>query len=101
MNLNIENLVRSGVVLVVGLPVTLGINTALGTADRLTTLAENAAVTPQKESIIADTKGELIGPCINFLVSKVDSKLERDAKNQIEEVLGGEVSHKEVCKWVF
>ena len=101
MNLNIENLVRSGVVLVVGLPIALGVNSALGTADRLTTIAEAAAVTPVKEGIIANVKGQLAEPCIDYLVSKVDSKLERSAKDRIEDVLGGEVSHKEVCKWAF
>jgi len=100
MNLNIENLVRSGVVLVVGLPVALGITSALGTADRLTTLAETAAVDRVAEES-SNLKSNLVEPCLRYVVSKADSKLERTAQNDIDEVLGGEVNHGEVCKWVL
>lgn len=101
MNLNIENLVRSGVVLVVGLPVALGVTSALGTADRLTTLAEQAAVDAPGIVATNDLKARLAEPCIRFVVSKPDSKLEREAKNDIDDVVGGEVMHGEVCKWVL
>ena len=100
MNLNIENIVRSGVVLVVGLPVALGITSALGTADRLTTLAETAAVNRVAEET-ASLKSTLVEPCLRYVVSKADSKLERTAQNDIDDVLGGEVNHGEVCKWVL
>ena len=100
MNLNIENLVRSGVVLVVGLPVALGMTSALGTADRLTTLAETAAVNRVSEET-DNLKSSLVEPCLRYVVSKTDSKLERVAKNDIDDVLNGEVNHGEVCKWVL
>ena len=100
MNLNIENLVRSGVVLVVGLPVALGVTSALGTADRLTTLAETAAVNRVTEES-NNLKATLVEPCLRYVVSKADSKLERTAQNDIDDVLGGEVNHGEVCKWVL
>ena len=101
MNFNVENLVRSAVVLVVGLPLTLGMNSALGTADRLTTLAEEAAVENQADATVRNLKGQLTEPCIDFMVSKVDSKLERQAKNEIDDILGGEVAHKSICDWVL
>ena len=100
MNLNIENLVRSGVVLVVGLPVALGVTSALGTADRLTTMAETAAVNRVTEES-NKLKSTLVEPCLRYVVSKADSKLERTAQNDIDDVLGGEVNHGEVCKWVL
>ena len=100
MNLNIENLVRSGVVLAVGLPLALGMTSALGTADRLTTLAETAAVNRVSEES-DNLKSTLVEPCLRYVVSKADSKLERVAKNDIDDVLGGEVNHGEVCKWVL
>ena len=100
MNLNIENLVRSGVVLVVGLPVALGVTSALGTADRLTTLAEDAAVNRVAEETNT-LKGKLAEPCLRYVVSKADSKLEREAKNDIDEAVGGAVNYGEVCKWVL
>jgi hypothetical protein len=101
MNINVENLVRSAVLLVVGLPLTMGLNSALGTADRLTTLAEEAAVESESEQVISELKGELTKPCIDYTVSKVDSRLEREAKNEIDEILGGDVSHKNICEWVL
>ena len=99
--MNIENLVRSGVVLLVGLPVSLGFMSALGTADRLTTLAEEAAA---KNAVVAQTdtlKAKLAEPCLRYVVSKADSKLEREAKNDIDEAVGGAVNYGEVCKWVL
>ena len=101
MTLNIENLVRSAAVVIVGLPVSLGFMGALGTADRLTTLAEEAAA---KNAVAEQTdtlKGKLAEPCLRYVVSKADSKLEREAKDAIDEVLGGEVNYKSVCDWVL
>jgi hypothetical protein len=98
MNLNIENLVRSVVLLVVGLPVALGV---AGTADRLTSLAEEAAASSVVDSATEEHKATLTEPCLRYVVSKADSKLERDAKNDIDDALGGAVMHGEVCKWVL
>ena len=101
MTLNIENLVRSAAVVIVGLPVSLGFMGALNTADRLTTLAETAA---EKNAVAAQTdtlKAKLAEPCLRYVVSKADSKLEREAKNDIDEAVGGAVNYGEVCKWVL
>ena len=98
MNLNIENLVRSGVVLVVGLPIALGVTSALGTADRLTTLAEREV---DRTSITSNIKDSLTKPCVGYMLSKTDSKLERTSQNEIDDILGGESNHIEVCKWVL
>ena len=89
MNLNIENLVRSGVVLVLGLP--------------LTGAVLLNAMPEKNESVLVQNriKGELTEACVKYLVSKVDSKLEREAKDEIDDTLGGEVNYKEVCKWVL
>jgi len=97
MTLNVENLVRSGVVLAVGLPVTLSISGLVNTTSQI------AGQTRPSAGDVAQTelKDALSAPCIRFLVSKEDSKLEREAQNEIDEVLGGEVSHSAVCKWVL
>ena len=87
--MNIENLVRSGVALVIGLPLTAAV------------LVNAIPEKNEVEEATASVKAELIEPCIKYVVSKVDSKLEREAKDQIDEVLGGEVNYKEVCKWVL
>ena len=91
MNLNIENLVRSVVVLVVTLPVTVAATVALGERPE-----PNVALETQNR-----IKAELTEPCLKYAVSKIDSKLEREAKNDIDDVLGGETNHKEVCKWAL
>ena len=90
MSLNVENLVRSAVALVVGLPLTGAVFL-------------NALPEPKNESVLTQNriKGELTEACVKYLVSKNDSKLEREAKDEIDEVLGGEVKYIEVCKWVL
>ena len=97
MTLNIENLVRSGVVLAVGLPVALSLGGLTGAATRV---LERSLTDPTAE--VANTlKEDLTEPCVLWAYSKVDSRLERDAKNAIEEVMGGEVSYQDLCAWVL
>ena len=97
MTLNIENLVRSGVVLAVGLPVALSLGGLTGAATRV---LERSLTDPTAE--VANTlKEDLTEPCVLWAYSKVDSRLERDAKNAIEEVMGGEVSYSDLCGWVL
>jgi hypothetical protein len=97
MTLNVENLVRSGVVLAVGLPLTLTVGSLVNTtAD----LARNS--TPSASEVVQqELKDTLTVPCLKYLVTETDSKLERTAKNEIDEIIGGEVSHGAVCKWVL
>ena len=88
--LNVNQLVRSAVVLVLGLPLTAGV-------------LVNAWPEPKNESVLVQNriKGELTEACVKYLVSKNDSKLEREAKTEIDEVLGGDVNYIETCKWVL
>lgn len=43
----------------------------------------------------------LVRPCIDFYVSKVDSKVEREAKNQIDEIMGGETNYATLCEYIL
>ena len=97
MTLSIENLVRSGVVLAVGLPLTLTVGSLVNTT------ADLARGNTPTQSVVEQQalKDTLTLPCLKFLVSEEDSKLERAAKNEIDETLGGEVSYGAVCKWVL
>tara|TARA_B100000073_G_scaffold196745_1_gene162929 strand:- start:361 stop:654 length:294 start_codon:yes stop_codon:yes gene_type:complete len=97
MNLNIENLVRSGVVLVVGLPVALSLG---GLTSATTRVLEQNASDPTA-AVSTQLKERLTKPCLLWGFSKNDSKLEREAKNQIDEIMGGEVSYPELCGWVL
>ena len=97
MNLNIENLVRSGVALVVGLPLALSVSNLSGVTTQLVT---ESLGDPTRDATYT-AKEELAGPCIRFMLSKNDSKLEREAKNDIEEVVGGPVDYRATCNWVL
>ena len=91
MELNVNQLVRSGVVLAIGLPISIGV-------------VVNGLRAPEKNEaaiIQSELKADLTVPCIKYALSKEDSKLEREAKNEIDEVMGGEVSYVETCKWVL
>ena len=88
--MNIENLVRSGVALVIGLPLTVGV-------------LLNAIPDPKNQSQLTQNriKGDLTEACVKYVVSKADSKLEREAKDSIDDILGGEVNYRETCNWVL
>ena len=86
MNLNVESLVRSAVVLVVGLPLTFSL----------------AGLSRSVEGQVSDSfKAELKQPCLQWGYSKNESKLERNAANRIDEIMGGEVSYSDLCQYVL
>ena len=91
MSLNVENLVRSGVILVVGLPVTLGV---------ATTVFKNNTST--LETTVSNSKAEFVDACMDFAVSKPDSRLERNSKDAIDKILGADgADYKSLCNWVL
>ena len=91
MNLNVENLVRSAVLLVVGLPITVGV---AASAFKNNTSAVDTAV--------SNAKAELVDVCLDYAISKPDSRLERDAKDTIDKQLGSDgADYKALCNWVL
>ena len=96
--MNIENLVRSGVVLAVGLPLALGVGNVGGSVKELAASLSEESVA---EEVKSELKGALTEPCLLYAFTEVDSKLERGAKDAIDDVLGGEADYGEVCKWVL
>ena len=91
MALNVENLVRSGVILVVGLPITIAI--------AVSGLQENS---PSSNRVLTNIKTELTKSCLNYAVSHVDSRLERDAKDEIDKILGADgTDYKSLCDYVL
>lgn len=98
LNVNVASLVRSGVVLVLGVPVIL----ALGNAFNASAVATREETKPSVRDLVIDSyQGDAAEACVKFLVSKSDSKLEREAKTELDDLFGGDVNHAEVCKWVF
>ena len=89
--MNVENLVRSGVILVVGLPISLAVSSS---AFKDGTSASNR--------VVAETKAKLTPACLDYAVSRKDSKLERNAKDEIDKILGADgTNYKSLCDYVL
>ncbi|MGB0239180.1 MAG: hypothetical protein ACPF9O_10425 [Cycloclasticus sp.] len=98
LHLDVNGIIRSVAVIAVGLPLALSVSGSLNAITRAAdAAAEKDQVTLAKEELRTDATRA----CINWLVSKVDSKLEREAKNEIDDAFGGEVSYKEACKYIL
>ena len=96
-DVNVASLVRSGVVLILGAPVVLGLGANFDSiAD-----ATNRTGPSDRDNTVAAVQSDIARDCINFVVSKEDTKMERDAKNALDEYFGGEVDYKGVCEWAF
>ena len=95
------SVVRSVAIAVVGLPVALGVSGTLGSVTEgiRASTAESVSAAPITE-VQNDVRAELTKSCLSYLLSKNDSKLEREAKDEIDSYFGGDVNHREVCKWV-
>ena len=85
MNINIDSIVRSVAIVAVGLPITLSIINITNTANLL--VEENSKRSPYAVTI-EELEEALTRPCIDYMISKDDSKLERKAKNTIDDFLG-------------
>jgi hypothetical protein len=97
MNYNLDSLVRSAALVLVGLPLTLSITNLTNTTSRVAELALEKSPT---DEVVNELRSELVKPCLDYYLSKVDSKLEREAKNTIDDVMGGEVNHKGICDYI-
>lgn len=98
MNFDINNIFRTVVGGAVGLVVALPIAGQLAATTALTN--KSLEVTGAQAEVQA-MKDALTKHCYEWLWSKVDSKLEREAKNGIDEYFDGEMSYKDVCKAVL
>jgi len=98
MNSDITNLVRSAAFLVVGLPLTFAL---AGRVNVGTEVARQKLVVSPAEQVLADLKNDLTKVCIDYKLSKADTKLERQAKNDIDEVFDGEVLYGVTCNFVL
>ena len=98
LNVNVSSLVRSGVILLLGVPVVMAFGNSLNTSADASRLAN---LPDLRDLEIESVQGKAAPACIKYLVSKDESKLEREAQNELDDIFGGEVNHGEVCKWVF
>jgi hypothetical protein len=102
MDVNVASVVRSAAVAIVGLPIALGVSGTLGSVTEGIRASTADAVSGAPVTVaVNDVRSELTKPCLSYLLSKGDSKLEREAKDEIDSYFGGDVSHGDVCKWVI
>jgi len=98
MNSDITNIIRSATFLVAGLPLTFAL---AGRVNVGTEVARQKLVVSPSEQVLADLKNDLTKVCIDYKLSKADTKLERQAKNDIDEVFDGEVLYNATCNFVL
>jgi len=98
MNSDITNIIRSAAFLVVGLPITLALAGRINVGTEVT---KQALVVAPSDQVVIDLKNNLTKVCIDYKLSKVDTKLERQSKNDIDEVFDGEVLYDVTCNYVL
>jgi len=101
----ITNLVRTvvtgGAVTALALPLGNPSSSASKFVAASTTALEQAAEPSALDGVLEEARGELVLPCLKFMFSKVDTKLEREAKSQIEKYFDGDVDFAGICKVIL
>jgi len=91
MDINLNTTIRSAVIAVVSLPITFAVAASV--------LVD---ATPSDMKAQARVKGDLVEACVDYMVSKADSKLERQSQDEIDVVLGADgANYKDLCNWVL
>ena len=99
INFDLNNIIRTVVVAGVLLPVSLSLAGLFNTQNEVNRTALDTDV---KAEELAELKAELQLPCIKYATSKLDTKGEREAKNEIDEILGVDVGqHGKACNFVL
>ena len=98
MNSDITNIVRSAAVILCALPITVSVANRLNVGTDV--VRKQIDVTPAQQTVI-DLKNDLTKVCIEFKLSTPDTKLERQAKNKIDEVFDGEVYYDATCNYIL
>ena len=98
MSFDLNNVIRTAVVGVIGLSITVPLGAEMVASGQAT----RAAAEPTEAQLVLDgIVNNLTAACVDYRISKVDSKLERNAKNEIDEYFDGEVSYKAICDYVL
>ena len=102
LNQVVPSVVRSVAVAVVALPLALSVSGTLNAGSSFLRAQADVATSESASTLTQnDVKGDLTRSCLNYLLSKGDSKAERAAKDQIDTYFGNEMNYGEVCKWVY
>ena len=95
---DINNILRTVAGAAVGLTVAIPVAGQLQATTALTNRSLETTVAQQE---LTNMKDKLTRKCYDWLWSKVDSKLERTAKNDIDDYFDGEVDYASVCRTVL
>ena len=94
-NIDINNIVRSVAIAAVGIPLSLSLSNVFNTTATVTGRVEDPSV---QQTILTEYEDKLTKACVGYAFSEPDSKLERESKTIIDEVMGGEIqNHGAVC----
>jgi len=97
-DIDVSSIFRTVAVLAMTVPFTFSLADAL---------SANAQLSRQKlqeskvQEVYKELQGQMVLPCIKYRVSKADTKLEREAKNDLDEIFGGDVAHGPACNFVL
>ena len=98
-HLDINNIVRTVLVAAVVAPLSFSLAGLMSTQNELNRRA--LEVDPKAEEV-AQLRADIELPCIRYATSKIDTKGEREAKNEIDELLGVDVgSHGQACNFIL
>lgn len=98
MSFDLNNIIRTAAAAVIGLSITIPVGSEIVASGQ----ASRAAAEPTEAQLVLDgIVNNLTAACVDYRISKVDSKLERNAKNEIDEYFDGEVSYKAICDYVL
>ncbi len=95
----VSNVVRSLAIAAVGLPLAFGVSGSLGA---VTNFTERATQQVGDTAAVQSLKNDLTKDCIYYMMSEDDSKMERAAKDSLDEKIGeAGVNYGAVCGWVL
>ena len=98
-HIDVNNLVRSVLIAAVVAPLSFSLSGLLGTQNEVNKQALDSS--PNAE-VIEQLKADIELPCIRYATSKADSKGEREAKNEIDELLGVDVAqYGQACNFIL
>ncbi len=101
MDFNLSSVIRTVVIGAAVAPLSFS---AMGVMNATSRTLDNAAIATEPSEVdltLEQVKGGLAKDCLNYLLSKNDSTLEREAKTALDKAFGGEVNYREVCNWVI
>ena len=98
--MDIPNIIRSVVIGGALLPLSLSVGGTLNATTRALDNLTESTKPSEVDKNVDEVRASLTQDCLKYLLSKNDSKLERAAKDAVDNYFGGEVNHREVCNWV-